>query len=249
MRSAKDVMQDLLEESTNDRFFDNQALGSVKQKLIPLGFVLAALLIRLLLSASSLTGLIVSVLFAFGLGVLTTAYLKGSYKRQYKYNINFYLPLIMERLVMAVQAGLDIMPAIGAILNVEKNKLNSKQVFNQNKLDPVSELLSKVKNLTDSGLSFEVSLRQVAESVESSPLRHAFIHLATAYKEGGELVLPLRELSDSTQLFYQESIEEEIAKMPVKATMPLLLTFAGLILCFITSPVIQIMEVMRRALP
>jgi hypothetical protein len=52
--------------------------------------------------------------------------------------------------------------------------------------------------------------------------------------------MPLKELSDATQSFYQETIEEEIARLPVKATLPLLCTFAGLIIFFITSPLIQV---------
>jgi hypothetical protein len=104
-------------------------------------------------------------------------------------------------------------------------------------------LLAQVIKLCESGLSFEQSLREVADSVKSNALRHSFIHLAVAQKEGGELIYPLRELSDATQLYFQESIEEDIAKMPIKATMPLLLTFAGLIISFMTGPVVQILNV------
>ena len=35
-------------------------------------------------------------------------------------------------------------------------------------------------------------------------------------------------------------IEEEIAKLPVKAVLPLILTFAGLIVCFLTVPFVQV---------
>ena len=85
--------------------------------------------------------------------------------------------------------------------------------------------------------------------VECSALRHAFIHLAMAYREGGELIMPLRELSDSTQLYFQESVEEDIAKMPAKATLPLLLTFAGLIICFVTVPLVQVLDMTSNAIP
>jgi hypothetical protein len=54
------------------------------------------------------------------------------------------------------------------------------------------------------------------------------------------LVRPLKELSDATQTAYQEVVEEEIAKLPVKAVLPLILTFAGLIVCFLTVPFIQV---------
>jgi hypothetical protein len=101
-----------------------------------------------------------------------------------------------------------------------------------------------VLRLTESGLGFNRALCDVAELVPSTALKHAFIHLAVAYEEGGELVMPLRELSDATQLYYQEVVEEKIATLPVKATMPLICTFAGLILFFITTPLLQVMNVL-----
>ena len=265
-RTAQDVLDDLhiedlkSEEVEIDAFedkkkqkkdeyrqmglIDKQAIKNfeLKLKLIPIGFVISSLFIRILSGNTSIKGLLLTMLFSFAAGVLYTARLKNKYKEKYKYEMNFFLPLTMERLVMAVQAGQDILPAIGVILDVEKNKQASK-------IDPICQLLSQVKDLSDAGLSFDKSLYQVAESIDNGALRHAFIHLALAHKEGGELVTPLRELSDSTQIFYQETVEEEIAKLPVKATMPLLLTFAGLIICFITSPIIQIIEIMQKAAP
>jgi hypothetical protein len=50
----------------------------------------------------------------------------------------------------------------------------------------------------------------------------------------------LKELSDATQTQYQESVEEEIAKLPVRAVLPLILTFTGLIVCFLTVPIVQV---------
>ncbi len=266
IRSAKDVLGDLSQEEDaiiENNFesedlkpketaykkelllmglSDKQAVKrfELKTKLIPLFFIMIALMLRLFAGSATFSGLLLTVLFSFAIGVMATSVIKKKYKENYQYQINFYLPLIMERLVMAVQAGQDILPAIGIILGIEKK---------EEKLDPICDLLAKVKRHSDAGLSFEKSLHQVAETVDSGALRHAFIHLALAHKEGGELIQPLRELSDSTQLFYQETIEEEIAKMPVKATMPLLLTFAGLIICFITSPIIQIIDVMQKSMP
>jgi hypothetical protein len=79
-----------------------------------------------------------------------------------------------------------------------------------------------------------------ADTGSSSPVKHALAHLALAYKQGGEVVRPLKELSDATQTQYQESVEEEIAKLPVRAVLPLMLTFTGLIICFLTVPVVQV---------
>lgn len=153
--------------------------------------------------------------------------------------IDFFLSIVMERLVMAVEAGLDVFPAIGAVVELESR--------HRIKLDPVTALLAQVKAYAENGMTLDGALRAVSQSSDSAPLRHAFLHLAVAQREGGELIMPLRELSDATQLHYQEAIEESIAKMPVKATMPLMCTFAGLIILFLTTPVIQVIKVTERS--
>lgn len=147
-------------------------------------------------------------------------------KRRYIRSLEFYLPTVMERVVMAVGAGFDILPAL------------SEAARDSN--DPVSRLLHKATGFMNAGLGLEDSLKAAMGSVECPVIKHACVHLGLAYRQGGELVRPLRELGDSTQSYYQESVEEEIAKLPVKAVMPLVLTFAGLLLCFLTVPIIQL---------
>jgi Flp pilus assembly protein TadB len=136
------------------------------------------------------------------------------------------LPMTMERIVMAVGSGLDIVPAL--------REASSRAD------DSVSALLAEVVDLAEAGLPVAASLRSVSQGVPCPAVKHCFVHLALAYQQGGELVRPLKELSDATQAYYQESVEEEIAKLPVKAVLPLVLTFAGLIVCFLTVPLIQV---------
>jgi Flp pilus assembly protein TadB len=136
------------------------------------------------------------------------------------------LPMTMERIVMAVGSGLDIVPAL--------------REASAGARDPVSLLLAEVVERSEAGLPVAASLRSVSQGVPCPAVKHCFVHLALAYQQGGELVRPLKELSDATQQYYQESVEEEIAKLPVKAVLPLVLTFAGLIVCFLTVPLIQV---------
>lgn len=140
--------------------------------------------------------------------------------------LEFATPLTMERIVMAVSAGLDILPALTEVCKQTN--------------DGVSQLLKRVVDLSASGMKVETALHSVAESVSSNVIKHAFAHIALAHREGGELVRPLRELSDATQLAYQETVEEEIAKLPVKAVLPLVITFTGLIIGFLTIPLVQV---------
>lgn len=149
-----------------------------------------------------------------------------SQKRRHIRRLEFYLPTVMERVVMAVGAGFDILPALTEAARGSQ--------------DPVSNLLQKAAGYMNSGLGLEDSLNAAVSAVECPALKHVCVHLALAHRQGGELVRPLRELGDSTQAYYQETVEEEIAQLPVKAVLPLVLTFAGLILCFLTVPIIQL---------
>ena len=220
-----------------------------QRKLIPI--VLAGILLLLVLAVKP--GSIPGMLSALSAGILFgTIAVRSRDKRRaaaYIRSIEFFLPVVMERIVMAVEAGLDILPAIKAVVDLERagDSDEEEQSLQEAAIDPVSRLLGIVHQLSESGLGVEQALKDVAELVECPALRHAFIHLGVAQKEGGELIVPLRELSDSTQLYYQETVEEEIAKMPVKATAPLLCTFGGLIICFITSPLIQVMTMLSKA--
>lgn len=157
--------------------------------------------------------------------------------RREERQIDYYLPIVLERIVMAVSSGLDLIAAITVVLQLERGRVESGLVAES---DPVSKLLEQVIKLTESGLSFEESLDSVAGTVSNVSVRHAFVHIALAHKEGGELAAPLAELSDATQQFYQEKVEEEIAKLPAKATLPLLCIFAGVIICFIVFPFMRL---------
>lgn len=147
-------------------------------------------------------------------------------RRDLTRRLEFYLPTAMERVVMAVGAGLDIVPALSEAARKSE--------------DPVSDIFRSIVSLSEGGLRVERAIQMTADTVSSSPVKHALVHLALAYKQGGEVVRPLRELSDATQTQYQESVEEEIAKLPVRAVLPLMLTFTGLIICFVTVPVVQV---------
>ncbi|MCB0333145.1 MAG: type II secretion system F family protein [Bdellovibrionales bacterium] len=261
-RSAADVLEDLAEEEPLplgkpetgkqkkeiDRELEEAGLYTreakrkflFRQRIYPVvGLVLFPFL-RSLAGGATVTSLLPFCVMGLAIGYLVARRKLANKKAQFLRDVEFFLPVIMERLVMAVQAGLDVFAGIAVILELEEDELEK---------DPVTELLGRAYRLTERGMTFEDALRTIAESVDSAPLRHAFIHLALAQREGGELVFPLRELSDSTQLYYQETVEHGIAKLPVKATMPLLVTFVGLIILFITSPILQVLNLTAGAMP
>lgn len=146
--------------------------------------------------------------------------------------IDFHLPNAMERVVMAVGAGLDVVPAL--------------REASRECVDPVSAAFREVVALSEAGAPAAEAMQHVSERTKSFSLRHALVHLGIAHAQGGEIVKPLKELSDATQAHFQESVEEQIARLPAKAVLPLVVTFTGLILCFVTVPLLQIGSITRR---
>lgn len=267
-RAAKDVAVDLLEEeeekllsasnsaSENESriakavaakgrlsFLSDKQKQKFRRKQILTPFVMAfTALSTLFFLHPEPAGLLVPVfVVSLAIGFLVTRRMEVNLANRYRRQLDFFLPIVMERLVMAVQAGLDVFAAMKAIVEIEKgNALNGE-------LDPLTKLIQRACQLTERGILFEDALKEVSREVDCPALRHSFLHLSVAHKEGGELIAPLKELSDSTQLYYQETIEEEIAGLPVKATAPLLVTFVGLIIFFITPPMMQILKTMSSA--
>ena len=153
-------------------------------------------------------------------------------KKRVLRRIEYHLPNAMERVVMAVGAGLDVVPAL--------------HEASRDCRDPVSESLREVVRLAEAGLPVADAMSSVSDTTTSHPLRHALVHIGLAYQQGGEIVKPLKELSDATQAHFQESVEEQIAKLPVQAVLPLVVTFTGLIVCFVTIPLIQVGAITKR---
>lgn len=153
------------------------------------------------------------------------------------------LPAVMERLVMAVQSGLDIVPAVKVVVDLERELRGESPL----PCDPVTAALSGAIEMCENGLAFDAALNHTAQAINCPSLKHAFLHLSLAHREGGELITPVRELSDSTFSRYQDLVEEDIAKLPVKATLPLILTFAGLLVCLLTPALLQIVEVSQKS--
>lgn len=218
---------------------DGRRMYQFRQRLFPLIFAAFGLIAVVYWAPANPAQGVAAILSAAFIGHLFVKRDLGSRKEAYKKATDYFLPVIMERVVMAVQSGLDIVAAVRVVLEHSEKS--------GDKPDPVTRLLKIVYRLTEKGLTFEQALKDVAELVPSSGVRHAFVHLGLAQKQGGELIKPLRELSDSTQIFYQESIEEDIAKLPVRATLPLLCTFLGLMICFITGPFVQVMTMTKEA--
>jgi Flp pilus assembly protein TadB len=248
IRSSRDVLRDLLEAEAISPSPPKHERGDARKVLHRYLPLMVGSLVYSVTSWS--VGGVSTSLFIVG-GVATSlTYLiqkriESLKQERRQHDLEFFLPVVMERIVMAVQAGLDIIPALEAVYSLGEKEA----VALSTELDPVTKLLGHVIEKNRSGQGLEEALAQVGKESQTTGVRHAFIHLSLAHREGGELMTPLRELSDATQLYYQETVEEIISKLPIKATLPLLCTFAGLIICFLTVPIIEVMTMTKQSIP
>jgi len=230
-RISDGIIRGLLHDTPGDAEKHNGSneLTSSSQRAQRMAWILGAAVLGILaivLQDGSPTQVVLYLFLGSIGGELVYRGVRERRKKEFVRRLEFHLPTAMERVVMAVGAGLDIVPALSEAARKSE--------------DPVSDIFRSIVSLSEGGLRVEHAIQMIAERAPCSSIKHALVHLALAYKQGGEVVRPLKELSDATQTQYQESVEEEIAKLPVRAVAPLLLTFAGLIVCFLTVPVVQV---------
>lgn len=250
-RTAQDVISDLFEdedleeaevriEEPKPSEKDLKSAGKAS-RFLPLLFGGGALVFLVLLGhdIASARG-VIAFLFTCSVSYLVLKHRGNAESGKERRKQELLLPIVMERMVMAVEAGSDVYAALTRVVELE-DELQSDQSVKAGG-NQVIELLREVLALTENGIPLEQALYDVGSEQESPAVRHAFLYMGVAHREGGELVLPLRELSDATQQYYQETVEESIAKLPVKATVPLVVTFAGLLIFFITPPILQLSE-------
>ena len=130
----------------------------------------------------------------------------------------YYLPLAIEQISIGVSSSLDLWPCIANILQMARER---------NTHNPVTELFIYVEKLIASGLSFQDALYEVGQACGIQQIRHTFQFLAQCAEHGGEVSKQLQELANAIMTERQTQIEGIIASLPVKATGPLFLVFAG----------------------
>lgn len=130
----------------------------------------------------------------------------------------YYLPLVIEQISIGVSSALDIGPCVSHIVHMA----NERDSHN-----PVTEMFVHVEKLMRSGLNLEDSLLEVSEANGTMEIKHAFMFLAQCSKHGGELSKQLQELADTVMVQRQVQVEGKITALPVKATGPLAMVFAG----------------------
>jgi Flp pilus assembly protein TadB len=188
-----------------------------RQLMFPLVGLFVGLILAVAVGGKMMFIIIAPILgFAIGWQLPDSLLNKAIQKRQDE--VLYYLPLVIEQISIGVSSSLDIWPCISNILDMAKAR---------NTLNPVTELFLYVEKLVGSGLQLQEALDEVAVACGISQVQMAFKFLGQCAEHGGEVSKQLQDLANAVMRERQTQIEGKIAALPVKATGPLFLVFAG----------------------
>jgi hypothetical protein len=232
-RQAVDVLLDLEEQ-------EEIRQGSVEPIRRPgagSAITIAVSVIGILLAVTLIYSLgkvgVAASLFFASLGILVRGALVSGSKKAPIQNAERQLPLLLEQLVMYAQSGKDIPTCIESIVENDQERAWYPRAL----IEPFEKLITRSR----SGVGFSECLASGAAEAQSPLVRHVFMYLIGGYRDGTEVCSLLTELSDATQQLVEDRAEERIAKLPALATAPLIISFSGLLLIFLSIPLLRIL--------
>ena len=148
-------------------------------------------------------------------------------------DIMFYLPLVIEQIVIGVSSSLDVGPCLQRVVSMadERDSHNS-----------VTELIRHAQMFMKSGASMEEALTEVGRLSGHTELKHSFMSLAQVAKHGGEITRQLQELADAVASQRETRIEAKIKKLELEATGPVGLVFVGFLVILLIGFGFQVMK-------
>ena len=148
-------------------------------------------------------------------------------------DIMFYLPLAIEQISIGVSSSLDIGPCVQRVVMMADERDTH---------NVVTELLRLVQQYVKSGISLEEALTEVGVRSGHTELKHTFLALGQVARHGGEVSKQLQELANAVASHRETDIEARIAKLELKATVPVGLAFCGFIVIAVSSIGIQLLN-------
>ncbi len=169
-------------------------------------------------------------IYCGGMGALT--YL-SSRTRDFEREVLFQIPLTLEKIILLVESGLGILPALQRVVAADEIERHP---------NPVVRLLRLVYEFAAHGVPFGQALEMVANAVDLKPLRHVLLHLDISGNEGGELIPSLRGLSEHAHTEWKLSVEQRVKRLENFVVFPVFVSVIGLMLLTAAVPVVPVVN-------
>jgi Flp pilus assembly protein TadB len=153
-------------------------------------------------------------------------------------SIYYELPLVLEELVLLIESGLSLFPAMEEICCSKKMKKNKKQ----NSL--VRKTLQSAYQLASYGMPMSQAFEQVARVCPFPVLRHVMLHLDISSSVGGELLHSIQSLSQQVHREWKLAVETRIKRLENLVIFPVFISVMGLMLLTAAVPLVPVIEYM-----
>jgi len=186
------------------------------------------------LISAQLLSLLIGSSIGFYIGLSSWMIFLRVREKDLEREILFRTPLILESLILLVESGLGILPAIAEITTTGKAQREG--------TNPMIQLLELVYRLSLNGIPLSRSLAMVADASPNRLVRHVFLHLDISALEGGELVPSLRSLSDHTHAQWRLGVESRVKRLENLVVFPVFTAVMGLFLLTASVPLIPLLD-------
>ncbi len=185
---------------------------------------------------SGLVGGLVSLCAGAYLGLVSFFLWIAFKKKDSVRSIYYELPLVLEELVLLVESGLSLFPAL------EEVCYSSAGSKNKNTL--VRKTLQSAYQLAAFGLPISQAFEQVARVCPFAPLRHVLLHLDISSNVGGELLHSLRTLSEQVHQEWKLAVETRIKRLENLVVFPVFVSVMGLMMLTAAVPLVPVLDYM-----
>lgn len=211
-----------------------------RQRFSQLRIIVPCITTPLLILMASFAGkpilLLLGAVFGFLIGLQIPFSILDRRIKARSEDILFFLPLVVEQIVIGVSSGLDAGPCIQRVVQMADERDSH---------NPVTELLKHTQTYVKSGVSMGDALVEVGRLSGHTELKHTFMSLSQVSKHGGEITRQLQELADSVAAQRETKIEAKIRKLELEATGPVGLVFLGFMLILMAGIGANVMQAFK----
>jgi Flp pilus assembly protein TadB len=165
--------------------------------------------------------------------IIWLLYLK-SRKTDLEREVLFRIPIALESMVLLVESGLGILPALENIVKSRSQKDKESNI--------VLYALHLVYQLASRGLPFSQALEMVGNAMPHRVFRHVLLHLDLSGTEGGELVPALRSLGQHAHLEWKLGVESRVKRLENLVVFPVFISVMGLITLAAAVPLVSVLN-------
>jgi len=155
-------------------------------------------------------------------------------------SVYYELPLVLEELVLLVESGLALFPALEEVCV----KRTASGVRSPRKETLARRVLLTAYQLAAHGVPISDSFKQVAKVCPFPVLRHVLLHLDISSSVGGELLYSLRALSEQIHKEWKLSVETRVRQLENLVVFPVFVAVMGLMLLTAAVPLVPVLDFM-----